>query len=67
MKAKPFWTSKTLWINVIALIAALGGIFEIDIGLTPVVQTAMVTSIMAVVNMILRAITKSAVTVKAGV
>lgn len=64
MKVKPFWASRTLWVNLLALFAALGGIFEIDVGLTPAVQTAMVTSIMAIVNMILRAITKSAVVVK---
>ena len=65
--SKPFWASKTLWVNLLALVAALLGIFEIDVGLTPAVQTAMVTSIMAVANMILRAVTKSAVTVKPDV
>lgn len=67
MKAKPFWASRTLWVNLLALAAALAGIFEIDVGLTPAMQTAMVTSIMAIVNMILRAVTKSAVTVKSDV
>lgn len=64
---KPFWASKTLWVNLIVLLAAIFGIFEIDIGLTPTVQTALATVIMAIVNMILRAITKSAVTVKSDV
>ncbi len=65
--SKPFWASKTLWVNLVVLLAALAGIFEIDLGLTPAVQTALVTVIMAVVNMILRALTKSAVTVKPDV
>ena len=52
---------------MLALIAALLGVFEIDVGLTPAIQTAMVTSIMAIVNMILRAITKSAVAVRPDV
>lgn len=65
--SKPFWTSRTLWVNLFILIAAAFGILEIDIGLTPQVQAAAVTVIMAVVNMVLRTVTKSAVTVKSDV
>ena len=58
---KPFWASKTLWVNTISLIAAMTGAYGIDLGLTPDAQTAIVGAAMAVVNIVLRLITKSGV------
>ena len=61
MESKPFWASKTLWVNAIALVAAVTGAFGMDLGLDPETQTAMVGAAMSVVNIVLRFMTKSAV------
>jgi len=61
METKPFWASKTLWINAIALVAAVTGAFGMDLGLDPETQTAIVGAVMSVVNIVLRFTTKSAV------
>jgi len=62
MESKPFWASKTLWVNAIALVAAVTGAFGVDLGLDPETQTALVAAIMSVVNIVLRFTTRSAVT-----
>ncbi len=53
MEQKPFYTSKTIWVNVIAMLAiilnALWG-FEMDAEF----QAAIATTILAVVNIVLR-------------
>ena len=54
---KPFWQSKTVWVNVVALVATLAGAFKLDLGLTPEVQATVVTAIMALVNVGLRFVT----------
>lgn len=61
MESKPFWASKTLWVNAIALVAAVTGAFGMDLGLDPETQTAIVGAVMSVVNIVLRFMTKSAV------
>ena len=50
---KPFWASKTLWLNVIAIVAIL---LQGKAGYTlgPEIQT----SILLLINIILRAVTK---------
>jgi hypothetical protein len=58
---KPFWQSKTLWVNVVAALATLAGVFKLDLGLTPEVQATVVTTILALVNIALRLVTKTAV------
>ena len=58
---KPFWQSKTLWVNVVAAVATLAGVFKLDLGLTPEVQATVVTTILALVNIALRLVTKTAV------
>lgn len=63
---KSFLQSKTLWVNVLALIAAVSGAFGIDVGLDPEAQTAIVGGVMAVVNVILRLTTKTGVSVTGG-
>lgn len=64
MDTKPFWASKTLWINFVALVAAITGAFGLDIGLDPEGQTAVVGGVMAFVNIVLRFVTKSGVAAK---
>lgn len=66
MEAKYPWTSKTLWVNLIAFIAAASGAFGIDLGLTPEAQTALVGGIMALVNILLRLVTRSPVALSKG-
>lgn len=61
METKAWFASKTLWVNVVAIAAALAGAFSIDIGLDPEGQLAAVGVIMGVVNVILRFVTKSAI------
>lgn len=61
MQSKPFWTSKTLWVNVVALVASVTGAFGIDVGLTPEAQASIVGGIMAVANIVLRLVTKQPV------
>lgn len=64
-QSKPFWASKTIWVNLIALAASLVGAFGLDLGLdlSAEGQTSMVAGIMAVVNVALRLLTKEPVSV----
>lgn len=66
MDSKPFWASKTLIVNVLAGFAAVAGAFGIDAGLDPEAQAAIATGALAVINIILRFITKAPVTVTRG-
>lgn len=61
MDSKPFYASKTLWLNVIAGIAAVSTAFGLNLGLDPDTQVAIVGGVMAVVNIILRLVTKAPV------
>ena len=56
---KPFWASRTLWINFIAVVAAGFGAFGIDLGLDPETQIAVVGGLMGIVNIILRFVTRT--------
>jgi len=56
-EVKPFWASKTLWVNVIAFMAAISTAFGIDLGLDPENQIAVVGGVMAFVNVVLRFVT----------
>ena len=58
---KPFYASKTLWANLIAGVAAVSTAFGFDLGLSPEAQTAIVGGVMAVVNVVLRLVTKDAI------
>ncbi len=60
--AKPFWASKTLWVNVIALVAVIVAAFWPDFNLDAELQASLVGGIMAIVNIVLRITTKTAVT-----
>ena len=60
-KSKPIWASKTLWVNFLAIVAAVAGAFGLDLGLDPATQLAAVGVIMGVVNIVLRFMTKAPV------
>jgi hypothetical protein len=59
MDSTPFWASRTLWVNVIAVAATVTGVFKIDLGLDATTQASIVTGVMAVVNIVLRLVTKT--------
>jgi hypothetical protein len=61
MSNKPFWASKTLWVNALAVAAAVGTVVGFD--LTPELQAEIVVIVMGVVNIVLRFVTKSGVSV----
>ncbi len=58
---KPFWASKTIWVNLIMVVATVSTAFGMDFGLDAETQVAMVGAVMGVVNLILRFMTKTAV------
>jgi len=60
-ESKPAWTSKTMWVNLIALIASVAAAFGLDLGLSTEVQASLVGGIMAVVNIVLRFMTNQGV------
>lgn len=62
METKPFWASKTLWANMIMLVATVGTAFGLNLGLDAQTQVAVVGGVMGVVNLVLRFMTKAAVT-----
>lgn len=62
MNSTKWYVSKTLWVNVVAAAATLAGVFKVDLGLTPEVQATVVTTILALVNVGLRLVTKTPVT-----
>ena len=57
METTKWFASKTLWVNVVAAVATLAGVFKLDLGLTPEVQATVVTTILALVNIGLRFVT----------
>lgn len=54
---KPWYMSKTLWVNIVAGLVTLGGVFGVDLGLTAETQAELVAGIMVVVNIGLRFVT----------
>jgi len=58
---KPWYASKTLWVNAVAGLAAVTGALGLDLGLDPDTQVALVGGILAVVNIVLRLVTKAPV------
>jgi len=57
---KSWYTSKTLWVNLLAIVGIIANSLW-GIELDAEVQAAMATSILAVVNIVLRLITKTAI------
>jgi hypothetical protein len=65
-ETKPFWASKTLWVNAVAVIAAITGAFSLDLGLDAETRASLVVGIMGVVNVVLRLVTKGPVMAGGG-
>lgn len=55
---KKWYESKTLWANLIAFVAVVCGVLGVDVGLDEKTQAELVVGIMAIVNIILRLVTK---------
>lgn len=65
METKPFWASKTLWVNIIGLIASVltaFGVTDLDAEL----QASIVGIAMTVINIVLRFATTTAVSTSAN-
>ncbi len=60
VESKPFYASKTLWVNLLAVIAAVASALGLELGLDAATQGTIVLAIMGVVNIILRFTTKTA-------
>jgi len=56
---KRWFKSKTIWANIIGMVATIGTVFGLDLGLTPETQAQIVAGIMAVINVVLRTVTDS--------
>lgn len=61
METKPWYVSKTLWVNALVFIAAVSGALGFDLGLDAETQAKIVGGAMAVVNIILRLVTTTSV------
>jgi hypothetical protein len=62
MDMKNFWQSKTIWANVLAILAAVAASQGIDV--TPEVQGQVVAAGMGVMNIILRSVTTTGVSIR---
>ena len=58
---KPWYTSKTLWANIVAGAVTLGGAFGLDLGLDAEAQAQLVGGVMVIVNIALRLVTRDAI------
>jgi hypothetical protein len=47
-----------MWANLLGGAVTIGGVFGLDLGLTPETQAQLVAGIMVIVNIILRFVTK---------
>ena len=63
METKSIFASKTFWINLFVIVAMVATNLGVDIGLDDVTKTEIATGIVAFVNLILRFVTSTSVTV----
>ena len=56
---KPFYASKTLWTNIVMLVATVSTAFGLDLGLNPETQVAIIGTVMSVINIVLRFVTRA--------
>ena len=64
MDSKMWYASKTLWVNMIALAATVSAALGVDLGLDAATQSSIAMGVMAIVNIVLRLMTKTAVALK---
>jgi hypothetical protein len=58
-QSKPWYASKTIWLNVIAGIAAVSSAFGLNLGLDTQAQAELAAGGLALVNVILRLVSKT--------
>ena len=56
---KKWWQSKTIWVNIVAIIGSLGAVFGLNIPLDPELCMTLFPIVLGVINMILRGVTKA--------
>lgn len=60
---KPVWASKTFIVNAIAMVVMFASMAGFDLGLTEADTAQLAAGIMTIVNIVLRFVTKSPVTI----
>jgi len=61
METKSWYLSKTLWVNLLAGVATVAGVFGLDLGLDAATQAEIAVGFLAVANIVLRLVTRTAV------
>jgi len=61
METKSWYLSKTLWVNLLAGVATVAGVFGLDLGLDAAAQAEIAVGFLAVANIVLRLVTRTAV------
>jgi hypothetical protein len=56
-KGKPFWKSKTIWVNALTFAGAIAGVFGVELGLDEETKTKIAVGGITLVNVVLRAVT----------
>jgi len=67
METKPWYQSKTIWVNLITLLISIIGIVitsATDLGISPEVVVVLTGVIVPVLNLFLRTITEQPITLK---
>lgn len=59
MDSKPFWASRTLWVNFLAILGTIGA--SVGLNLPGDLQAEIVVAAMALANIVLRFVTTQAV------
>jgi len=57
MDSKSWYTSKTIWANLLAGVVVVATITGVDLGLSPEAQAEIVAAVMVIVNLVLRFVT----------
>jgi len=63
-QGKPWYKSKTVWVNIVALVASVAAVYGLEIKQEE--QYAIAVGILAVVNIILRFVTREPVYIRKG-
>jgi len=58
MDSKPWYASKTIWANLVAFVATVSAAFGLDLGLDAETQGLVIAAVMAVLNVVLRYMTR---------
>ena len=59
-EGKKWWKSKTVWVNIVAIIGSIGAVFGLNIPLDPELCMTLFPIILGAINIVLRKTTKKA-------